>query len=878
MRANRFHIALLTSVSAFGFASLAHAADSTPAPASATSVSDVVITAAPREEVKARRVQQDAINLINVQSAETIAKYPDFNAAEALGRLPGVSISTDTGEGRFVNIRGIDGNLVGATFGGVPLLNTNPGGTYFGGGGRAVEFDTVPTGSIDGIILTKTTLPDHEAEGLGGTIELTPRTATNITKPFVDGQLGWGYETERSVTGPFDIDLAGGARFGFINGKLAVEGVDDTSKGGGGWFSNPTPFSFVITGSRKDDRRGFDDIEEDYNDTTQDRSYQDIQLRRYNYHRRRFGFGGEFDFKPNDSHSYYIRANVAGYTESVTKNRLTYDFSNYTPTVSGTGFNSQADLSIKSTDEEETHRNSVYVAGGKDRFGDAVLDYRTSYSRATYVAHYSYGTTFNGPTGVQMYYNNFGNNGDFPVLNVTDGTNVNNGALYSLKKNAVGNSANRDVDQEYATAVNFQFPVHILNEDDRIKVGAEVRLRDKSADPLSYSSVKIGAQTLALTSDGVPPFTNFYGRYTNGPGVNTVAVHNAAAALLGPASTDVSGAFTARENVYSGYAQYTGKIDKWRFLVGARVEKTSARYDAYTTADGGNTYQPAANSIDYTNVFPTVQVRYDFTPNFLVRATYSTGIGRPGFLQNTPSGSIDPTNDAISQGNPHLKPTTGNDFDLSFEYYLPRGGIVQFGLFDKEFENYIVTDVTRKKDTNNDILNGDIVTYSTYSNVSGAYARGGEVAYHQQYTWLPKPFDGFGIDANVTVVASQIREYSALTTGTTDQYGLLPGTSQLTWNLAGFYEAHGLEARISAEYVSKELFGLGGIKSADTIQDSRLTADFTASYRLTRNWKLYFAAKNLTDAPLRFYVNNPSFPIQREYYEQTFQFGIKAHF
>ena len=77
----------------------AAAASSARAPASgdkvakATDVSEVVVTAAPREEVKARAVQHDALNLVDVQSAETIAKYPDFNAAEALGRMPGVSLS-----------------------------------------------------------------------------------------------------------------------------------------------------------------------------------------------------------------------------------------------------------------------------------------------------------------------------------------------------------------------------------------------------------------------------------------------------------------------------------------------------------------------------------------------------------------------------------------------------------------------------------------------------------------------------------------------------------------------------------------------------------------------------------------------------------------
>lgn len=110
--------------------------------------SDIVITGA-RAAKTARTEQKTAPNLINIQSAETIAKYPDYNAAEALGRVSGVSLSIDTGEGRFVNIRGLDGNLNGATFGGVVLLNTQAGGTYFNASGRAVEFDTVPIGAVD---------------------------------------------------------------------------------------------------------------------------------------------------------------------------------------------------------------------------------------------------------------------------------------------------------------------------------------------------------------------------------------------------------------------------------------------------------------------------------------------------------------------------------------------------------------------------------------------------------------------------------------------------------------------------------------------------------------------------------------------------------
>jgi TonB-dependent receptor len=503
----RFTAALVSSVSLLALAAAARAQTAPAAPPPAPT--DEVVVTAPREEVTARQRQALAPNLINVQSAETIQKYPDFNAAEALGRIPGISISTDTGEGRFVNIRGIDGNLAGATFGGVPLLNTNPGGTYFGGGGRAVEFDTLPTGSIDGIVVFKTTLPDHEAEGLGGSIELTPRSAANISRPFVEGALGWGDEPEHNHTGPFNAELAAGARFGFDGGHLLVEGDGQAAPVRAGWLSNATPFSFVITGSRRDDRRGFDDIEEDYNDPTSDRSYADIQLRRYDYHRRRFGYGGEFDFKPNDDHSYYVRANVAGYKEAVKKNRLTYDDLGDTVDPSNPkGFATTTDISLASTDEQETHRNSVFVVGGTDRFDKVVLDYRASYSRATFYEDKNYGGKFTGPQGLAFAYDNSANNGDTPVLAV-DNAMVNaltNFALTCKKgKCSISDATEQDVDEEYAYAGNLLFPVHLVNDSDRIKIGAEARLRDKSSTPSAFTSIVTLPPRRPATSDRRTP-------------------------------------------------------------------------------------------------------------------------------------------------------------------------------------------------------------------------------------------------------------------------------------------------------------------------------------------------------------------------------------
>ena len=845
-----------------------------------TTTKEVVVTAASRKEVEARIQQFEAPNLVNIQPAETILKYPDFNAAEALGRVPGISISTDTGEGRFVNIRGIDGNLAGATFSGVPLLNTFPGGTYFGGGGRAVEFDTIPTGSIDGIIVTKTTLPDHEAEGLGGSVELTPRTAKTVVAPFAEATLGYGYEPMHDHPGPLSGELVVGGRFGLDGSHLAIGGQSEPARAG--FFSNPTPFSLVLTASWRADRRGFDDIEEDYFDTTVDRSYQDIQMRHYDYHRRRFGYGGEFDFQPNDDHSWYLRGNVAGYTESVQKNRLTYDDLNDTVDPSNpNGFATPTDITLASTDEQETHRNQVYVAGGEDHFGRATLDYRASFSRATYSQSKNFGAKFKGPQGLSFSYDNSANNGDFPVLNA-DTTLINDPNQYSpIKK--VSNSTEYDRDQEWAYAANFQFPIHLLGDDDRIKIGGQARLRDKVSNPYAYT---YDISPLSLASASGAAITNFYYHYTNGPYINVGAVRSAALAgtLEDGSGLDTTAFFTAHEDIYAGYAQYQGELGPFGILAGVRVEATRANYGGFNDNNPDQTPVLQNRQVDYTNAFPTVQLRYRINPDMQVRATWSTGIGRPGFLQNANVvvSNHDPTSPQVTIGNPNLKPTTGNVYDISFEYALPKGGILQLGLFDDEFSNYVVVQTQRLLDTTPGTEFFDVgipVEFDSFANRSSAYARGIEADYHQQFTFLPGFWKGFGVDGNITLVSSRIQEYDAATSATGHaEFGLLPGTSNLTWNAAGFYEDHGVQLRIAAEYVSHELFSLGGSKVLDTIQDNRLTLDFTSSYEVKKNWQVYFNVKNLTNEPLRFYQNNPSFPIQREFYEQTIEAGVRAKF
>jgi hypothetical protein len=240
-----------------------------------TAVEEITVMAQRAPQALARAVQKEAPNLVIVQTYQEIRKLPDITAAEAVRRVPGISLETDEGEGRYVNIRGLDADLNSTTFGGLRLPPTNNASPF--GGYRAVTMDSIPIAVVGAITVTKTNLPEQDAEALGGTIEITPKTAPPGGEPFLQGNIGTGYEPLRR-TPQEDFAITAGGHFGGSNG-----------------FFNGGPFSIVIGASYNEDQRGIDDVEPDvyFNDPqgqSGSRPYQalgDIQQRDYELNRRR---------------------------------------------------------------------------------------------------------------------------------------------------------------------------------------------------------------------------------------------------------------------------------------------------------------------------------------------------------------------------------------------------------------------------------------------------------------------------------------------------------------------------------------------------------------------------------------------------------------
>lgn len=845
-------------------------------------LSQINVSAPVTADMEARALQQQAPNMIFVQPAAAIQRLPDVNAGEAVRRLPGVSLETDTGEGRFVNIRGLDADLNSTTFDGVRLMPTNVASPT--GGGRAVAFDSIPAGLVGAMTITNTNLPEQDAEALGGTIEITSKSMPKDRDQFIDLQLGTGLENLRD-TPIKNYEITGGLRFG----------PDKNYK----------PFTLIGTLNYYEDHRSIDDVEASYVDQqgngVPDKAFSDLDQRYYNYHRTRHGYGVELDFQPDDDNKWYARYFDAGYTERKSRDNLILDFAG-APVADPNNLNGLVDdttYTKGNQHEKEMIDSRVAMIGGQNNFGSWRTDYHVALSIGSYNKPYDYNSSFvngspnpsnpDGSNASIVSYDNI-SNPNYPSYSVLQGQNPANPNGYTLSD--FSNGTEHDHDQEYSAGDNVTIPTSFFaqNSDEYIKVGINARLRTRNNGQQSYDYVP---PALLLTQFmGNQPVTYYDNHYNIGNLVNPLALIGYFNANPGQFTENSANDFLSdlqsrghdQENIYAGYLEYAFQpVDKLGLVAGVRYEKTHAQYEGLdiVTSNGALvSYTPNIVNRSYGNFFPTLQAKYSFDADLVARAVYSRTIARPGFQQVTPSTQIDDVNNVVSQGNPALKPTYSSNFDLSLEYYLPAGWLAYAGVFDKQLTNYIVqTGTTETLQNPTGVLDvfapGSQVTFSSYENISSAWARGAQLVYVDRFRWLPGLLSGLGVNTNYTYVDSRIQIHPGV-------YSLLPSTSKYTANFALTYDYAGLTLDLGAYYESKNIFTVGGLLYgnvyADTYSSARTSLDFGASYAFNDTVSVYFGAKNLTNTKLRFtetVANNR--PIQREFYDQTFTAGVRIH-
>src|SRR5579859_1080721 len=156
-------------------------------------------------EADALNREKSADNLLQVLPAEVIRSLPNANMADALGRLPSVTLERDEGEGKYVQVRGTAPELTNTTIDGMNVPSPEKGV-------RQIKFDAIPADIVEAVEINKTLQANMDGDGIGGSVNLVTKTAgERPTMTF--GEVG-GYTP--IVNGRGDTEATGtiGQRFG----------------------------------------------------------------------------------------------------------------------------------------------------------------------------------------------------------------------------------------------------------------------------------------------------------------------------------------------------------------------------------------------------------------------------------------------------------------------------------------------------------------------------------------------------------------------------------------------------------------------------------------------------------------------------------------
>ena len=172
MMSSTFKARLLVSCAAMtiaGFASAGKASAQTAAPPASgqTQVEEVIVTGYRSSLGKALGAKRASIGAIDAILAEDIAAFPDQNLAEAIQRLPGVTIDRVGGEGRQISVRGLNADFTRVRINGVEAIAT-------GGGNRSrgFDFNVFASELFNSITVRKTQSADIAEGSLGATVDL----------------------------------------------------------------------------------------------------------------------------------------------------------------------------------------------------------------------------------------------------------------------------------------------------------------------------------------------------------------------------------------------------------------------------------------------------------------------------------------------------------------------------------------------------------------------------------------------------------------------------------------------------------------------------------------------------------------------------------
>ncbi len=791
-----------------------------------TDIENVVVYGQRLGKAAALNQQRMSDNLKSIVSADAIGQFPDQNAAEALQRLPGLSIERDQGEGRFVGIRGIDPNLNNVTINGINVPSPEAGV-------RSVALDVIPSELIQGLEVSKSVTSDMDADAIGGSVEVKSLSAFDKQDRSASFTLQGSYNELREDYSP--------KVSGSITEKFDIGNQSDV-------------FGVAAAVSYFDRDFGSDNIETNGDD--------EIEQRHYGINRERLGAAVNLDYRPDFNNQYYLRSLYSKFSDDEFRQANIFAFDG-----------DDSEIERESKDRFERQTITSVTAGGENLVGNFKFEYQLGYSQSDESEPDALYYVFKGE---EMSIDS-----DFvgQIPNIIQDASAQDLSNYELDEISFEQNYAEDTE----TSVKFDVTRYIDFSDysAELKFGGKYRTREKTADANIF--------IFDGDFDGIDPASFAtaspdYGIGDFGPGLDRQGMRgffnqNRNALELDDLNSELESngaSYRLDEDIFAAYLMGKVTVDNLRVIAGLRYESTDFSTQGQRVElveDEQNDIEQVVNTPwlserDYDHLVPSVNLRYEISDEVIARAAYTQTISRPKFedaaafqiietkTEENDEGGFDTEREA-EVGNPELKPYEADNIDLAIEYYPGDIGVLSAGYFYKDIDNFvIIADVAGTQgwegfDEVMQPINGES------ANVQGV-----------ELSWV-KAFDnGLLLSANATFSDSEATTFLDGERFETS----LPNQSDRIGNLTVGYESNSLSVRLTMAYKSENLEEIDG--DLIKMEDDHQQLDFSSKYFIKDNLYIYFNAVNITDEPFYNYFDRPSLNAQYEEYGRTFELGF----
>ncbi len=811
-----------------------------------------VITGDKVGQARAINRQRAAETLSNFIAADEIGRFPDQNAAESMQRIPGVALYRDQGEGRFIVLRGIRPDLNTVQVNGVSVATPDRGN-------RTLPLDVIPSDALGAVEIAKVATPDKEMDGLGGRVDLKTRSAFDLNQRNLQFSAQGQYNDLRDrLSSKFN----GTYSDVFNGGTLAVifsptwqdrRMGSDNFEVGGAWTLRPVPGVAGQTAFFNND----------------------INYRAYNLTRTRYGANGAIEFKPDRESLFFVRGLYSRFQDAEIRQITTIPFSEGTLTA----------LTPESATVTEVRREAKQLrvrakiqdlynvsAGTELTRGNWQFDGRVAYSEGQEERPEA-ATIFRKSTRGTSWAYSFASGIYDPVVRQLGGPSISDPASFN-EFNRLRNAPAKGSEREFNIGGNARNHFTLAGSMPAfVKFGAQHRAKEKvqEVEQLNYAALP----TYTFASLAEPQTSSDYG-FLTGPRLSAatftrVFIDNKSAfTATRDVLTSLQSDWTTNEDVSALYAMGGVTLDQIKLAAGARFERTKFETKGNNIKTTGTTITatPASRSRDYDNFLPGVYFTYNVSKKTIVRAAWSNTLSRPIYAQASLSRSVNDDSRLVTASNPSLKPLTSMNWDASVEHYFASLGLVSAAVFNKEIKNFTYQRTLPGADaaTGYDL--------SSFANGNKGKISGVELAYNQQFSFLPAPFDGLGFLANYTFSTS-----SATFPSRPGEKLAFIGQSKRIGNVALTWEKNGLFVRAALNFRTPRLREdepLGATAAEDRYVDHFAQLDFTASYKLGRQWELFGEVLNANNAPFRVHFSKDAGRfVQFEEYGISANFGVR---